>query len=129
MIVLFNQPITPHELASVVASTFTNADNLIKRKKKQPHRVKCNGKYIITASGKTIWPSIGAAKNAIRNHLNTSHDLNRWLRTLQMKDAAAKVIEDVSPYSYYNNDKDMNQIIKYLETNNIIEYVPYTDGE
>jgi hypothetical protein len=126
MIVLFNQHIGQHELTSVVASTFANADNTLNRKKNQPHRVKCNGKYIITESKKTVWPSIGAAKNAIRNHLNTSHELNNWLKTLRVKDAADRD-DAISPY-YYNR-KDMDEIVKYLEANNIIEYVPYTDGE
>lgn len=62
MIVLFNHHITPSELANVVGSTFKNSEDHLKRKKKQPHRVKCNGKYITTESNKTIWPSIGAAK-------------------------------------------------------------------
>lgn len=126
MIVLFNQHIGQHQLTSVVASTFANADDTLNRKKKQPHRVKCNGKYIITESKKTVWPSIGAAKNAIRNHLNTSHELNHWLKALRVKDAADRD-DAISPY--YDNGKDMNEIVKYLEANNIIEYVPYTDGE
>ena len=126
MLVLFNQHIGQHELTSVVASTFANADDRLNRRKKQPHRVKCNGKYIITESEKTVWPSIGAAKNAVRNHLNNSHELNHWLKTLRVKDASDR---DDAISSYYSNRKDMVQIIEYLEKNNIIEYVPYTDGE
>lgn len=126
MIVLFNQHIGQHELASVIGSTFTNADDLLKRRKRQPHRVKCNGKYIITESKKTVWPSIGAAKNAIRNHLNTSHELNHWLKTLRVKDAADRD-DAISPY--YHNHTEMDQIVEYLEKNNIIEYIPYTEGE
>jgi hypothetical protein len=126
MIVLFNQHIGQHELTSVVASTFANADDRLNRRKKQPHRVKCNGKYIITESEKTVWPSIGAAKNAVRNHLNTSNELNNWLKRLRVNDAANR---DAAVSPYYSNRKDMVQIIEYLEKNNIIEYVPYTDGE
>jgi len=126
MIVLFNQHIGQHEMTSVVASTFANADDTLNRKKKQPHRVKCNGKYIITESKKTVWPSIGAAKNAIRNHLNTSHELNHWLKALRVKDAADRD-DAISPY-YYNHT-EMDQIVEYLEKNNIIEYIPYTEGE
>jgi len=126
MIVLFNQHIGQHELASVIGSTFINADDLLKKRKRQPHRVKCNGKYIITESKKTVWPSIGAAKNAIRNHLNTSHELNHWLKALRVKDAADRD-DAISPY--YHNHTEMDQIVEYLEKNNIIEYIPYTEGE
>jgi hypothetical protein len=126
MIVLFNQHIGQHELTSVVASTFANADNTLNRKKKQPHRVKCNGKYIITESKKTVWPSIGAAINAVRNHLNNSNELNNWLKRLRVNDAADRD-DAISPY--YHNHTEMDQIVEYLEKNNIIEYIPYTEGE
>jgi hypothetical protein len=122
MIVLFNQHIGQHELTSVVASTFANADDHLNGRKKQPHRVKCNGKYIITESKKTVWPSIGAAKNAVRNHLNTSRELDNWFKSLLMKDPAIK-------YDYYVSRSTIQIIIEYLEKNNVIEYVPYTDGE
>lgn len=126
MIVLFNQHITSQELANVVGSTFNHSEDGLKRKNTQPHRVKCNGRYIITESNKTIWPSIGAAKNAIRNHLNISYSLNGWLKQLRVQDAANR---DAAVSPYYYNSEELDQIIKYLETNNIIEYVPYTDGE
>ena len=126
MITLFNQHITPNELTNVVSSTFKNSKDGLNRKKTQPYRVKCNGKYITTDSQKTVWPSIGAAKNAIRNHLNTSRDLNGWIKTLRVKDATDRNAA-ISPY--YSTFHEIDQIVKYLEANNIIEYVPYTDGE
>lgn len=123
--IIFNQPINLPELTAVVESTFgTPVDK--KRRKQTPHRVKVNGKYIVTQSKKTVWPSIGAAKNAIRNHIETSDDLRKWILKLQMQDA---VNADRGVQLYYSYSKIHDEIIKYLESNNIIEYVPYTDGE
>lgn len=42
------------------------------KKKTVPVRVKINGEFFHTPKGKTIWPSIGAAKNAIHNHISVS---------------------------------------------------------
>jgi len=123
--IIFNQPINLPELTAVVESTFgTPVDK--KRRKQTPHRVKVNGKYIVTQSKKTVWPSIGAAKNAIRNHIETSDDLRKWILKLQMQDA---VNADRGVQLYYSYSKINDEIIQYLERNNIIEYVPYTDGQ
>lgn len=123
--IIFNQPINLPELTAVVESTF-GTPVYKKRRKQTPHRVKVNGKYIVTQSKKTVWPSIGAAKNAIRNHIETSDDLRKWILKLQMKDA---VNADRGVQLYYSYSKINDEIIQYLESNNIIEYVPYTDGE
>ena len=123
--IIFNQLINLPELTAVVESTFgTPVDK--KRRKQTPHRVKVNGKYIVTQSKKTVWPSIGAAKNAIRNHIETSDDLRKWILKLQMQDA---VNANRGVQLYYSYSKINDEIIQYLESNNIIEYVPYTDGE
>lgn len=42
-----------------------------KIKKSTPCRIKYNGEFLTTGSKKTIWPSIGAAKNALRLHFET----------------------------------------------------------
>ncbi len=123
--IIFNQPINLPELTAVVESTFGIPVDK-KRKKQTPHRVKVNGKYIVTESKKTLWPSIGAAKNAIRNHIETSDDLRKWILKLQVQDA---VNADRGVQLYYSYSKINDEIIQYLESNNIIEYVPYTDGE
>lgn len=123
--IIFNQPINLPELTAVVESTFGIPVDK-KRRKQTPHRVKVNGKYIVTESKKTIWPSIGAAKNAIRNHIETSDDLKKWIRKLEVQDA---INADRGVPLYYSYSKINDEIIQYLEINNIIEYVPYTDGE
>ena len=125
MFLIFNQPVMPQEVITVVESTFgTSVDK--KRRKQTPHRVKVNGKYIITQSNKTVWPSLGAAKNAIRNHIATSDDLKKWIRKLEVQDA---INADRGVSLYYRYSKINDEIIQYLEINNIIEYVPYSEGE
>lgn len=123
--IIFNQPINLPELTAVVESTFGIPVDK-KRRKQTPHRVKVNGKYIVTESKKTIWPSIGAAKNAIRNHIETSDDLKKWIRKLEVQDA---INADRGVPLYYRYSKINDEIIQYLESNNIIEYVPYSEGE
>lgn len=123
--IIFNQPINLPELTALVESTFGIPVDK-KRRKQTPHRVKVNGKYIVTVSKKTIWPSIGAAKNAIRNHIATSDDLKKWIRKLEVQDA---INADRGVSLYYRYSKINDEIIQYLEINNIIEYVPYTEGE
>lgn len=48
------------------------------KKKQFPHRIKYRGKYIRTHSGKTVWPSKGAAKSAL--NLELSRQLWKYLR-------------------------------------------------
>lgn len=43
-----------------------------RRRKGTPHRIKFRGEFLTTKSGKTVWPSLGAAKLAMRNEFNTS---------------------------------------------------------
>ena len=35
-----------------------------------PYRIKINGQYLTTRSGKTVWKRLGDAKNAFHNHLD-----------------------------------------------------------
>lgn len=39
------------------------------KKRGIPHRIKYQDQFITTNSGKTVWSNIGAAKNALRNHV------------------------------------------------------------
>jgi predicted sulfurtransferase len=126
MITIHNQFVHVNELKAIVESTFKQADNPIATRKQKPHRVKLNGKYIVTDSRKTIWPSIGAAKNAIRNHISNSMELSKWISELEKANGSNQPKVYTYSYSY---DDIKNEIIKLLESNNIIEYVPYTDGE
>ena len=72
-----------------------------------------------------MWDKV---KNAIRNHIKTSDDLKKWIHKLEVQDAI-NADRGVPLYLYYSYSKINDEIIQYLESNNIIEYVPYTDGE
>lgn len=57
-------------LDKIVASFST--DPKATKKKPAPKtvwRIKINGKYVATMSGKTVWKRIGDAKNAVHNHI------------------------------------------------------------
>ena len=45
-------------------------------KKKQPYRIRIEGLFARVGSGKQIWFGIGAAKNAVRNHLEVLFHLD-----------------------------------------------------
>lgn len=126
MMMIHNTPITDHDLIAMVESTFLSQVKHLTKKKQQPHRVKLNGKYIVTNSKKTIWPNIGAAKNAVRNHFNGDTVLAKWIRKIELQNAANNNSAVSVYYSYHDIEA---QIVKYLEANGFIEYVPYTEGE
>lgn len=75
------------------------------KKRKQPFRVKFDDKFIITSSGKTVWPGIGAAKSAVINHL-------RSLSYQYKKDI---------PY------RSAKELREKLEKVGLIQYVPFND--
>lgn len=52
-----------------------------KEKKISPTRVRLNGKFITTDSGKTIWNSRGAAQSALLNHIEGNG--YGWMKLLQ----------------------------------------------
>lgn len=125
MITIHNQFVNVTDLTAAVESSFKQADDQINRRKSKPHRVKVNGKYIITDSNKTVWPSIGAAKNAIRNHIGNSMAISNWVYAMDQNKSPFDRLFSSTPL--YSDIKD--EIIKVLESNKIIVYVPYTDGE
>lgn len=123
MIVIDNKVVSLNEVACVVEKTF-DINPVSLRKKQKPYRVKVNGNYVVTDSKKTIWPSIGAAKNAIRNHINNSHELSRWINQI-VKPGGIGV-----GFSWNSTSKNIKkEITATLEERNIIEYVPYIEGE
>ena len=59
------------ELIDEITKTFVFTPDI--GKNKIPIRIKWKGKYISTKSGKTVWPHIGAAKNAFWHHISFLH--------------------------------------------------------
>jgi len=94
-----------HELLLASLDKFIGGSrNNLKEKKYRPVRVKYKGKLITTASNKTVWKSLGAAKNAVRN----------WLHSY---------LYDFMYYKLKIHYPQVNELIKKLEDAGIIEYV------
>jgi len=56
------------------------------------YRIMYKGVYITTRSGKTQWTSIGAAKNALRNHFNLYR--YRFIKTHEGEVAYQEFLKD-----------------------------------
>ncbi len=111
------------ELLVLLNKTFTYEDK--KLKKVSPHRIKFNGKYIRVNSKKTVWPSIGAAKNALLHHFEVCFD--RYLRSDRIfhLPKLPKEYYTKTPYnSFALPDKFFSNLIKQLEKQNILQFVP-----
>lgn len=94
-----------HELLLTSLDKFIGSyHNNLTEKKYRPVRVKYKGNLITTASNKTVWKSLGAAKNAIRN----------WLHSY---------LYDFMYYKLKIHYPKVNELIKQLEDAGIIEYV------
>ncbi len=80
----------------------------------KPVRVKVNGKYIYTKSGKSLWKTVGHAKSAIKHHFCSMYQ------------------NPLEKEVYYGNQatgyKEHNAVwagfIKHLEEKGILEFVP-----
>jgi hypothetical protein len=73
---------------------------LAQKGKTKPCRIKFNGKFITTLSGKTVWRNITFAKSALLNHFRSAIE--------------------IQVDNYYT---DYKQIIEELEKTGIIQYV------
>lgn len=76
---MINIPKEDIEALSVWEQEFIKRGEIKLRRKSVPVRIKLRstGEFITTASGKTIWPSLGAAKNALRNDFG-QHRIFSW---------------------------------------------------
>lgn len=81
-------------MSKIVESSFTESESWA---------ILYNGRPIKTVSGKSGWPSIGAAKNAMHNHIDS-------------------IIGYHKDYHYTSeNSKNKRAVLKYLLDNKIIE--------
>lgn len=112
-------------------------------KKRIPYRIKWKGKYIVTQSGKTVWPSLGAAKNAFWNNMNyltvpslpptnnggyyTSHDYRdtgHELITHHIFKDEREQLEQVKKSRQNIKKKFREKFLKLLEKDEILEFEP-----
>jgi hypothetical protein len=68
---------TFEEVKSKYYKILTRSEFKIHSDKKEAHVILVDGKRIITRSGKSEWPSIRAAKSALRYHLNSIQYKNK----------------------------------------------------
>jgi hypothetical protein len=117
------------ELIQSLESSFIYKDH--KTKKQTPYRVKFNGKFITTKSKKTIWPSIGAAKNALLLHLSCEyhHDVTPSGHRTRLWCGKLLPLEFYTEKCGYNENlylprKFFSILITELEKQKIIEFIP-----
>lgn len=96
-----SNPISYEEFLKQVLESLSPSD-LKQKRKPRPCRIKLNGKFIKTSSGKTLWNNPGFAKNAIIYHVKSL----AYSGTLLDKDY--KVY-----YSYL--DRCLKEIFNHLE--------------
>lgn len=98
------------DLINVVSATFVKKTSTVKTK---PCRVKFEGQFITTESGKTVWRNIGFAKSAMLNHLNSQLAISVYLQ---------KILG--TPYVY---GKIVKEMLRELERAGVVEYVEVND--
>lgn len=101
------------DVVTALENTFKRPTRNIRKIK--PHRVKFNGKFITTQSGKTVWNNIGAAKNAIRLHLTYEEEILN------------KMFDPNGSSSYYTSRDIITEVMKQLEAIKMLEFVPVND--
>lgn len=75
-----SKQITEQNIIDAISARIETIDTDTRRKTQKPCRIKWNGKFIRTTSGKTVWNSIGAAKNALMLEFRMPLDLvkSKW---------------------------------------------------
>lgn len=88
-----------------IVASFTSDPKAVKIKvPKTVWRIKINGQYVATMSGKTVWKRIGDAKNAVHNHIDA------WFGCL--------------PYGQRNyKDDDSHKYLDALMKSGVLEFV------
>jgi hypothetical protein len=95
-------------------SSFPKHDHHLR--KSTPCRIRFNGRFITTLSGKTLWRTVGHAKTALLHHFETvaSRDKYKPNKTLGFL--------PVTQYGYIDGNT-MKGFIRQLEAEGHIEYV------
>ena len=96
---------------------FANSFHKINKKKKEIWRIRVNGDFMRVDSGKCMWNSIGAAKNAVINHL----ELKLFILQRQSYVAGVNISSEEMPHP--------RDIIAVLESKGILEFVKDSDDD
>lgn len=101
------------KLVEAVAKTaYIGRKDQPSRRKNNPHRLRCEGRYITTHSGKTVWGSKGAAANAL--NLELSYSAGGALRH-------RRVTQDL--YEVTCDEINFKQQMTYAEYRNLLQAV------
>lgn len=86
---------------------------IVKNKKSPPHRIMWKGNIVSLRNGKNIWPSIGAAKNAISNKIG-------YMAKLEM----INCVNIKFSSEYKKGDEAYQFILQKLQDEGILKFVP-----
>lgn len=113
-----------------------------RKAKNIPYRIKWRGQYVATKSGKTVWSSLGAAKNAFWHHIDLlnvpslpprkNHIFKNWdYRDLGDNIIIHHIYEKEYETMRYLNKRPIDiqrklraQFLKQLEEDGILEFEP-----
>ena len=73
-------PYDKDSLVKHLAEEIKFASDSTRGRKSAPHRIKHRGEFISAASGKTVWPNIGGAKNALTRTLKQKFSYIIWAK-------------------------------------------------
>lgn len=120
--------ITDQQLIDKITESFITKESKTKGKKVKPCRIKWMGKFVRLQSGKTVWRSIGDAKNALRNHFDSSrlYCVPRYfgdvhLQSLQIE-SILSLMKTGTP-NHIERNKIYHEFIQVLQDKKILQFV------
>jgi hypothetical protein len=92
-------------------------------KKSPPYQIRWNGDIVRLGNGKCVWPTLGAAKCALRQKI----DENKLIELAYLDKSRLQFATGYNAYKYYSrNDKDMvyNMVLDELQKQGILKFEP-----
>lgn len=112
-----NPNLIPENILKVVIDSFNIEQKTIK--KTIPHRIKINGNFITTMSGKTIWKTLGHAKSALNHHIS---NIIGYKRFMSYEDY--KILQNLA-----GKERTPKYVMEYMVSKGIVEFVPFNDND
>lgn len=94
-------------------------------KSKTSYRIKFNGQFIRTSSGKTVWTTISAAKNAFNHHCSGYLGLFYYINNTALNLSVAQALAVLNTGDRYNQERKgfYKQFVQKLIDAKILEFV------
>lgn len=120
-----SKQITEQNIIDAISARIETIDTDTRRKTQKPCRIKWNGKFIRTTSGKTVWNSIGAAKNALNLEFNIGLNLLRgkYGTNLGVEACLSVMLQDDEYGNRVQREIFYKEFIKKLIDKKILEFV------